>query len=430
MKTITYVKSRQLPLYLFLIFFCYLFIFQYILESYIDEILVAVLIIALSIGNIKLSKMKTYMIPISVMFVIILIWSTSLHQSFIYYFIMVEVILLIRPNYDNIALILKVVKRTALINALFVFISWLTPEMMFSYAKLAFPDNIANAYIVSLQNGYYAGINNQVAFTAVYLVLGIMVFTYDPRENKKDRRILRFVILSLLWFALVLTNKRSHLLYIFVAMLSVYYAGGIKSKKIDRALKIIFAIFVMLVIFYFIANLFPTIPLFSRMLSIFTILTGNTDLNSIFSGRIAIYSQVIDIFKKNKTFGIGWQNFGTYSRYTSITGGVNQGHNVFLQLLCETGIVGFCIFMIINLYYFISNFKINNMIISKKDYQRDKIDMYRKCAIGFMVFYYIFWFSGNPIYDFTFVYTWVISIMISQSLKQIQYDLSRREMIR
>jgi len=95
-----------------------------------------------------------------------------------------------------------------------------------------------------------------------------------------------------------------------------------------------------------------------------------------------------------------------------------------LQLLCETGYVGFAVFVSLNLYYVISAVKINNEAI--RFYREEKQDeplqsqLMRKCSMAFMVFYYLFWLSGNPLYDFTFVYSWILSIMM---IRYVRYTM-------
>ena len=101
---------------------------------------------------------------------------------------------------------------------------------------------------------------------------------------------------------------------------------------------------------------------------------------------------------------------------------MNQGHNVFLQLLCETGIIGFALFLVINLYYlkfiFTTNYRVLNFWKMKEQFFRPHTyDLFRKSSIGFACFYYLFWISGNPLYDFTFVYSWVYSILICVALR-------------
>lgn len=410
------INKKQLLLIIFMFYYCFLFLFQYVFQTFIGEGILIVLLPLLSYSKKERFSFYRYAMPILIMYLLIITWSTEIHKSFVYYLIMLEAVFFLKPTIDDLHIITDFIKITALINAFFVLFERLVPGIMTTYANIVFSDDAARAYTIALQRGYYSGLNNQVSFTAVYLSLGILVLTYDKNVYKSKK----IIQLILLWISLFATNKRSHLIYLLITMLIVYYASSVKSKKIGRAVKAIFIVLVMVGFLYLVANIFSSVPIFARLLSLFTIFGGTGDLNSVSSGRIAIYNQVIELFKLNPIWGIGWQNYSDYSRYTSITGGVNQGHNVFLQLLCETGVIGFSFFIIINVHYLVSNFKINASIIKLRSSGEkvSKIDLYRKCSIGFIIFYYLFWFSGNAIYDFTFVYTWLISIVLGQTLKK------------
>ena len=413
------IKKRQIPLYLFLVLFCYLFVFQYAIRSYIDEALIMVLVPLFCYGRKGAFKLKGYMIPVFLMVACILIWSTEGHQSFVYYAIMLEAIFCIRPEVDDLNLILRVIKRTALINAFFIVFQRIFPSVMTAYARLIFSESAARGYISAIQKGYYSGLNNQVSFAAVYLSLGIFAYTYDKRHGGRKR----LAKLAFLWLALLLTNKRSHLLYLLVSMLVIYYAGGVQNRRIQRALKVVFLVLILTGLLYLATYLFPNVTILNRIGVLLSAVFADGDINVALSGRAAIYTQVLQLFKENKLFGIGWQNFVDFSRYRSMTGGVNQGHNVFLQLLCETGIVGFVCFISINLYYLISNFHTQFRLVNHKRTTCDArtqavLKPYAQLSIGFMVFYYLFWFSGNALYDFPFVYMWILSIIIGQTIKK------------
>ena len=59
------------------------------------------------------------------------------------------------------------------------------------------------------------------------------------------------------------------------------------------------------------------------------------------SGRNFIFSEALRAFTQNPLFGLGLGNF----KYLNMTG--NRTHNLFLELLVETGIIGFSLFSIL-----------------------------------------------------------------------------------
>ena len=414
-------KSGDVILGIFLIFFAFLFVFQKVLTSNYDELAVMAVVPFICMITHKRVVIYRYVFPVMLMFICILLWSTSSHSSFIYYAVMVEMLIFIQPSDIAPDMISKGIKIYAVINAVSVIVERLFPGLMISYIRILFSAETAVGYSRSIEQGYYSGINYQVAFTAAYIVFGIFMYLFDRRSKSN------MLIIAFLLAALFLTNKRAHLLYMIVSVLVVYYASGSKNKRFKRALEIFLLIFVFGVSVYFIASAFRNIKIFERILSLFSVFEDEQNFNNITTGRAAIYDQLIDIFNhSNKTWGIGWQNFALYSVARSISGGINQGHNVFLQLLCETGYAGLAVFVSLNLYYVISTVKINNEAI--RFYREEKQDeplqsqLMRKCSMAFMVFYYLFWLSGNPLYDFTFVYSWILSIMMSRYVRYTMFQ--------
>ncbi|MDY5648766.1 MAG: O-antigen ligase family protein, partial [Lachnospiraceae bacterium] len=90
------------------------------------------------------------------------------------------------------------------------------------------------------------------------------------------------------------------------------------------------------------------VPQIQQLIARFTI---SGDTNTFLSGREVIYLKAWELFLENPILGTGWY---TFPELTSGLLAVDiDAHNIFLQLLCETGIVGFSIFMIwfiVNLY--------------------------------------------------------------------------------
>jgi O-antigen ligase len=129
----------------------------------------------------------------------------------------------------------------------------------------------------------------------------------------------------------------------------------------------------------------------------------------------------MELFETHKWFGIGWENFSDFSRAVSASGKPNQGHNVFLQLLAEVGIVGFIPVILINLYYLGVCFRRNRLVIRNLNAQQKRTFVFgtcRCCSMAFMIFYYLFWFTGNALYDIPLLYTWLVSIWLCVSINK------------
>lgn len=404
------VRKKDISPVIFTLFFCYLFVFQYVSKSYIDEVAIILLLPLSYFFSAKKLSLRYYMLPGCILFAFILLTSTEKHSSFIYYLIMVEAFIFVRPDIAGTHKLIRIIRANAIINSFFVLLEIIFPSIFISYAKLVFSSDSATDYIAVLNRGYYAGINNQVAFTAVYISLGIFIELYFLKVRGAGRNLQ----LIFMFLALVATNKRSHLIYLVVAILACYFFSSRGVQQINRSIKIVVALLLCGICIYVAAILFPQVTLFTRLTTLFD---PNADLNAVTSGRVAIYNQMMELFEENKIVGIGWQNFVDFSKSRSASGGISQGHNVFLQLLCETGIIGFLIVVLITTYYFIRVVKVHRFQLFKTAERNERILACTKFALAAFIFYWLFWLSGNALYDATLFYTWTISIIIAESVR-------------
>ena len=115
-----------------------------------------------------------------------------------------------------------------------------------------------------------------------------------------------------------------------------------------------------------------------------------------------VYKTAFKIFNDNKLFGIGPKNFrevckiDKYSTFnemdTSINGCQTHPHNIHLQILTETGIIGYIFFLII--YFKIITLILNNnlrMNISNNKYNF----LYLSCLVAIFLNLFPFIPSGN-----------------------------------
>lgn len=413
-----YFTSKQLAVYIFMIYFCFLFVFQTIIPYYVGAAAVMAAIPVLAYERMSIT-IRAYVFPILLLYAIMLLWSTEPHKSFVYFFILIEALVFIRPDEKDMRLALDVIKRAAIVYAIFVFVTKIFPNLMCGYAELVFFDRATvDGYIRAIQKGYCPGINHQIGYTALYIVLGMFAYVYDYEITKKKK----YSRVIFLFMALLLTNKRSALLFFVIILLMIYFFNATPKQKLNRFIKLLIAFVGSVVLLIVVANLFPSVPIFNRFLSLFTMIKDGTgDANKVLSGRLAIYRNVLELYDTHKWFGIGWENFSDFSRARSASGKPNQGHNVFLQLLAEVGIVGFIPVILINLYYLGICFKRNRFIINYLTVNQKRTFVYgtcRCCSMAFMIFYYLFWFSGNALYDIPLLYTWLVSIWLCVSINK------------
>ena len=110
-------------------------------------------------------------------------------------------------------------------------------------------------------------------------------------------------------------------------------------------------------------------------------------------GRVDVWLKAFSMFGNHSLVGIGW---GQY---------VNQGgwfwniHNIYIQLLVETGIIGFIIYCGWFLFHLVRTWSMySKMRVNPEDYTN--IDY---CLMNFslamQIFFILYGFTGNPLYD-------------------------------
>ena len=121
------------------------------------------------------------------------------------------------------------------------------------------------------------------------------------------------------------------------------------------------------------------------------------------NGRTFLYDLAWHLFYCHPIFGAGW---GSYSKYVATTSlgamyrdlgfSAMSAHNVYLQLLAETGVVGLLLFVVPALIAVTSSMRRSNCCLESFVYG-DSFCLW--ACLGVQVFFLVYCFSGNPLYD-------------------------------
>lgn len=245
--------------------------------------------------------------------------------------------------------------------------------------------------------GYRAGITTHYSQNATYIailfiVLGCSYIIKQKRMRKKGE----LVALILTLFALMLTAKRAHLCFGLAAVIFVYYLVN-SEKRGNKVFKLTVAVLGITMI---VAMVYEVAPgLFETFLGRF----AGGGYGDITSGRIPMWLLAIELFKSSPILGIGWSGYryayavNLYSGYEGRAEFVNT-HNVYLQLLCEVGIIGFLMFIFV-LYTFVHNGLALNKYYTHDDTEK-KINI--GISLGMGIFFILYSFTGCCLYDLTF----------------------------
>lgn len=234
-------------------------------------------------------------------------------------------------------------------------------------------------------NGYIPGFSSHFTTNAIYLSIATMMFFSEIIKTKDKKSIVLF-ILSII--ALFTSGKRGHLIITIFSCVLLYIISNIKrSGIIKKTAKLIFIGLGSVFAFIFVSKYIPELTnVITRFESLF-------EKGDVLNGRGELYSLAFNMWNNHLIIGNGWGSFSYYyQQYIYTIGEVSylDAHNVYIQVLCETGIVGLSIYVIFVLYNTIQITNITNI-----DYKNSI------CNFMFMynLFFILYSFSGNPLYD-------------------------------
>ena len=190
-----------------------------------------------------------------------------------------------------------------------------------------FPD-AASTILNQYHNAGIPGLTKHYSTNGMLLAVGTMIFgSYALTEKRRSDYLLFLISVA----ALLLSGKRAHTVFGLTALYLCYFAYNSNAKK-SRLVKCIGVLLGALTVF---AVASYCVPALATVVFRF-IDTAETGDMSV--GRVDVWLKAFSMFGKHSLVGIGW---GQY---------VNQGgwfwniHNIYIQLLVETGIIGFIIY--------------------------------------------------------------------------------------
>ena len=218
----------------------------------------------------------------------------------------------------------------------------------------------------------------------------------------------------------MLSGKRAHILFGAISIIITGIFSVNNKRVVKNALKL-FISTICIIIILIVLNItmdFSNLqsPLVNFLNELEYTIDGFLKGEDITSGRTILYAHSWKLFNENIIFGIGWREFmknslGLISSFTSGQG--SHPHNIYLQLLTETGLVGFLFFMMPVLYLYSKTYRLLRTLSMK-------INLHKwKNAVQFsffsQTFFLLYGLTGNLLTDYNFLlmYFFVASISLS-----------------
>tara|TARA_A100001015_G_C15039708_1_gene738830 strand:- start:1643 stop:2935 length:1293 start_codon:yes stop_codon:yes gene_type:complete len=246
---------------------------------------------------------------------------------------------------------------------------------LFSLALWYLLDNVrnfkSNIFFIFLIVFLFLSIDGFIQFVTGYNLIGYTYYTVDGQRISSmfgDEAILGNYISRILpiIIALFLSFKRNSRIYSFISVFFILIGGALILISGERTAFLYYIIFIFILMFLLTNWKNERIILFSllSLLLLGLLTTENSIKQRVFLNSIVemnlekensnfsfipknyepIYQTTFKIIKQNPIFGIGTKMYReecNNSKYITENGCSTHPHNTYLQLLAETGIIGF-----------------------------------------------------------------------------------------
>ena len=205
--------------------------------------------------------------------------------------------------------------------------------------------------------------------------------------------------------SILLTGKRAHIIFLLATIVMAYYIY-LSNRQRSRIIKMLALLVGMIVVGYLIFLYVPALAVFIQRFG------DAAESGDVTLGRTTFWTLAIEEFKKHPIFGIGWGEF------QKINPRGWHAHNIYVQILCETGIVGFSLCLIWFLYFLVTTTSIflkerkRIIVVSEKN---EKWIITSFCIQAFFLLYGI---TGNPIYDKEMFIPYFVACAATLTVKQ------------
>ena len=270
-----------------------------------------------------------------------------------------------------------------------------------------------------LKFGGAGGFSTNVGYTAGYAIAGIFATLADssiPRKRPIINLLKDCAILLFLMFALAMTGKRGPIIFCVVTVVYCYTAPAQYLQKLKRYWKVFLMVGAAAAIFEFYRPTFSSLPIVRRAVDTLARYNRGEDYSS---GRFRLYTWAWKLFQENTLLGIGWGAFRATTPGNVTLARPMEAHNIYLQLLCENGVVGFVCFFALFLIFWNST---RLAYCRCRQHPPSKPNAWTGLvyfSFAYQTFFLMYGVTGNPLYDSFFQMMYILSCMILVAYRSI-----------
>ena len=265
------------------------------------------------------------------------------------------------------------------------FLFYFFPNIYLNSVVPKLADYLKETAVIMMRTNRYPGLTGHYSTNGTYLAIGfgavISIIFCKTGEKKKNSKYL--IVCLLILGALLLIGKRAHLVFSVAAAFGVYWLSNDKDK-VNRLIKLLGVVLVAAILFVIMVNQIPALS------NTFNRFSETADSGDFLMSRGLFYAEAISQFKSHLLLGCGWKQMVNLLAH--------DVHNIYIQLLAETGLVGFSFYIILFVSGLLMAVRLVKMAASSTSESIvDKKLIY--FAAYYMFFFILYGFTGNPLYD-------------------------------
>ncbi len=265
-----------------------------------------------------------------------------------------------------------------------------------------------NRIRLMVRSGFMVGFTTHHSTLGIYFsILTMMLLSMRFIKKDKKGKMKTDIAIAIAIFAFFLNGKRGPLVFAIVSATVAYFLCIYKGS-ISGFVRFVIFICAMCVLLIVLSRSVPAVSNF------FARFIGSRNFNELSNGRLTdLWFPAIRIFLQSPIIGIGWRGFiYSFHSYSSMVQD-NNVHNIYLQLLCETGVLGTTFFIFIFGFTF---FKTICILRNRLDstIQDDQERIMIVFSIMVQTFFLLEGLVGNTLYGLTFfIYCFSVAFIYS-----------------
>lgn len=323
-----------------------------------------------------------------------------------YELLFAEVILFSLAMYRKDYWIDSAIKMMLLLGVFYASMTWLSFFSKSFYDKIIYPiiASVNDISHVGLSSYYSNGFTAHYSFNGMYIALAVCLaigFLIPEQLNGKVKnKWIKIIFVMVMFGALLLTNKRAHILFTTAGAFLAYYIYN-SDKPTKRIIKILGLLIIISVVCYLLYTIMPNMFEFLKRFE-----ESSEEAGGITNGRYQVWAIAIDFFRGKWFMGTGWWSFYRYF-------GAHV-HNIYLQLFIETGIIGSVVFVMYFLNAFIKNILLLRACRIKKIMVENKEERYLVISLVYQTFFLLYGITGTCLYEAPTLVPYVIFCSITE----------------